>query len=92
MFDACDALWSYVGNKALMSTMASNPTMNFGQLSGNKADEGVILYKFGHVLGLGHEHQSLICGGLITLKADSEPNTSWIQSVAVKSRGVIYWH
>lgn len=51
-FDAADGSWSYIGTDAL-TIHKSKPTMNFGWL-----DEAVILHEFGHLFGLGHEHQN----------------------------------
>lgn len=51
-FDSSDGAWSYVGldNKNIPIHAA---TMNLGWL-----DRGVILHEFGHMIGLGHEHQN----------------------------------
>lgn len=51
-FDADAGAWSYVGtdNQSIPTHAA---TMNLGW-----QDKGVILHEFGHMLGLGHEHQN----------------------------------
>ncbi|NKB58343.1 MAG: peptidase [Alphaproteobacteria bacterium] len=51
-FDRNDGAWSYVGldNKNIPLHAA---TLNLGWV-----DKGVILHEFGHMLGLGHEHQN----------------------------------
>ncbi|MEM8748842.1 MAG: M12 family metallopeptidase [Pseudomonadota bacterium] len=51
-FNASDGAWSYVGldNKSIPIHAA---TMNLGW-----QDRGVILHEFGHMIGLGHEHQN----------------------------------
>lgn len=51
-FDSSDGAWSYVGldNKNIPLHAA---TMNLGWV-----DKGVILHEFGHMIGLGHEHQN----------------------------------
>lgn len=43
--------WSFVGTDAL--NIVNQATMNFGWL-----DEAVILHEFGHMIGMGHEHQN----------------------------------
>ena len=48
--------WSYIGTDCL-NVPSSYPTLNFGWL-----DEAVVLHEFGHVLGLGHEHQNPVGG------------------------------
>jgi hypothetical protein len=52
--------WSFVGTEG-MGVDRSKPTMNFGWLDDNTAEEEfarVILHEFGHALGCIHEHQS----------------------------------
>lgn len=49
--------WSFLGPQAL-SVPRESPTMNFGFLPGGDDDERLVLHEFGHVLGLGHEHQN----------------------------------
>lgn len=51
-FDPLDGAWSYVGTDGL-SIPYHAATMNLGWL-----DQGVILHEFGHMIGLGHEHQN----------------------------------
>ena len=51
-FRAGNGSWSYIGTDCRMAS-AGRPTMNFGWL-----DEAVVLHEFGHMLGLGHEHQN----------------------------------
>jgi hypothetical protein len=51
-FDPTDGAWSYIGTDNLgIPTNAA--TLNLGWL-----DQGVILHEFGHMIGLGHEHQN----------------------------------
>ena len=52
-FDASGASWSYIGNDATLIP-ALQPTMNFGW----EIDRSTVLHEFGHMLGLGHEHQN----------------------------------
>ncbi len=51
-FDSSDGAWSYVGldNRSVPLHAA---TMNLGWL-----DKAVILHEFGHMVGMGHEHQN----------------------------------
>lgn len=51
-FDANDGAWSYVGTDNLSIPLHA-ATLNLGW-----QDEGVILHEFGHMIGLGHEHQN----------------------------------
>lgn len=51
-FDENDGAWSYIGlDNANIPLHAA--TLNLGWV-----DEGVILHEFGHMIGLGHEHQN----------------------------------
>lgn len=47
-----DGAWSYIGTDNARIP-AGQPTMNLGW-----QDESVILHEFGHMIGLGHEHQN----------------------------------
>jgi hypothetical protein len=52
--------WSYIGRDCL-SIARENPTMNYGWLTPQSADEEVervTLHEFGHALGCIHEHQN----------------------------------
>jgi len=51
--------WSYLG-KQNRSIAKTDPTMNFGWLSEKPEEDerGTILHEYGHMLGLGHEHQN----------------------------------
>lgn len=51
-FDPRDGAWSYVGTDNL-GIPSHAATLNLGWL-----DQGVILHEFGHMVGLGHEHQN----------------------------------
>jgi hypothetical protein len=56
--------WSYVGTDALLVPPAE-PTMSLGPLSGDAPEHlysRYVLHKFGHALGLLHEHQSAASG------------------------------
>jgi hypothetical protein len=56
--------WSYIGTDAL-SIPKSQPTMNYGWLTPNTADDEysrVVIHEFGHALGCIHEHQSPVAG------------------------------
>ena len=70
-FDARSGSWSYVGNEVSLIN-ANKATMNLGWIGTSdtitESEKGVILHKFGHTLGLMHEHQSPVRGGTITLK------------------------
>lgn len=51
-FDSTDGAWSYVGLDNLNIPLSA-ATLNLGW-----QDQGVILHEFGHMIGLGHEHQN----------------------------------
>lgn len=51
-FVPSDGSWSYVGTSCLFIP-DDQPTMNFGWL-----DQAVVKHEFGHMMGLGHEHQN----------------------------------
>lgn len=51
-FDPNGGAWSYIGTDNLQIPLHA-ATLNLGWL-----DKGVILHEFGHMIGLGHEHQS----------------------------------
>jgi len=51
-FDSGDGAWSYVGTDN-QNIPIHAATMNLGWV-----DRGVILHEFGHMIGLGHEHQN----------------------------------
>jgi len=67
--------WSYIG-KDNLHIKKDEPTMNFGWL-----DQAVVLHEFGHMLGLGHEHQNPnkpIEWDIDALVADlSQPPNNW---------------
>jgi hypothetical protein len=69
------ASWAYIGQEG-MKVGKTQPTMSLGWIADNAilddSERGVILHEFGHVLGLMHEHQSPMMGGVITLKEDGE--------------------
>jgi serralysin len=53
--------WSVIGTTCLKVKSQSEPTMNFGWLKPDSAQEDVdrvVLHEFGHALGLIHEHQN----------------------------------
>src|SRR5690349_21714855 len=53
--------WSYIGTDALLPDLKGQPTMNFGWLTPESADDEVarvVLHEFGHALGCIHEHQN----------------------------------
>jgi len=63
-FDPELGSWSYIGTDCL-GVEPPLPTMNLGWLHGGvdlAEARRVILHEFGHVLGLGHEHQSPAAG------------------------------
>ncbi|KAF5309136.1 hypothetical protein D9619_012800 [Psilocybe cf. subviscida] len=78
------ASWAYIGQEA-MKVGKSQPTMNLGWIADDvvldDSERGVILHEFGHVLGLMHEHQSPMMGGVITLREDA------IKAVYMKKKG-----
>jgi hypothetical protein len=51
-FDESDGAWSYLGTDNLNIPLHAS-TLNLGW-----QDQGVILHEFGHMIGLGHEHQN----------------------------------
>ncbi len=53
--------WSVIGTTCRQMTDQTKPTMNFGWLTPQSADDEirrVVLHEFGHALGLIHEHQN----------------------------------
>jgi serralysin len=53
--------WSVIGTTCRQMTDKTQPTMNFGWLTPDSADDEiqrVVLHEFGHALGLIHEHQN----------------------------------
>lgn len=51
--------WSYIGTDNLVVSKTS-PTMQFGWLTDQSSEDeikSVVMHEFGHMLGLGHEHQ-----------------------------------
>jgi hypothetical protein len=72
-FDSLDGSWSHIGQD-VKKVALDEPTMNLGCVdiaeSLSPTDKGIILHEFGHVLGLGHEHQSPSREGKITLKEE----------------------
>lgn len=53
--------WSVIGTTCRQITDKTQPTMNFGWLTPDSADDEVqrvVLHEFGHALGLIHEHQN----------------------------------
>jgi len=74
--------WSYFGAQARL-IKPERATMNFGWLPEKPEadDQGTILHEFGHMLGLGHEHQNP--NGIFTWKRDvvieslSGPPNKW---------------
>lgn len=77
-FNSSDGAWSYVGldNKNIPIHAA---TMNLGWV-----DRGVILHEFGHMIGLGHEHQNPD-GGIIwdeqeVIRALAGPPNFWSEA------------
>jgi hypothetical protein len=62
--------WSLIGCN-IEKCEPPNPTMNLGWIDDTEVvseiDRGVILHEFGHTLGLIHEHQSPMRGGIFRL-------------------------
>ncbi|HVW12512.1 MAG TPA: M12 family metallopeptidase [Mucilaginibacter sp.] len=59
-FNGDQGSWSYIGTECLQISK-DNPTMNFGWLEDDTADEEwrrVVVHEFGHALGCIHEHSS----------------------------------
>ena len=52
-----------------------NDTEDIGEI-----DKAIILHEFGHALGLGYEHQSPSCGGVLALKAARASNKSNVEA------------
>ena len=53
--------WSVIGTTCRQMTDKTQPTMNFGWLTPDSADDEiqrVVLHEFGHAIGLIHEHQN----------------------------------
>jgi hypothetical protein len=53
--------WSVIGTTCRQVTDQTQPTMNFGWLTPDSADDDirrVVLHEFGHAIGLIHEHQN----------------------------------
>ena len=53
--------WSMIGTTCRQEKDITKPTMNYGWLDANTADDEVrrvVLHEFGHALGLIHEHQN----------------------------------
>jgi serralysin len=74
--------WSYLGKQNTW-IKKSDPTMNFGWLPKKPvdSDRGTILHEFGHMLGLGHEHQNpntkITWKREIVIASLSGPPNSW---------------
>ena len=66
-FNSNDGSWSYIGTDNLTIPQI-RPTMNFGWLKSDSKEDvysSVVLHKFGHMLGMGHERQSPVIGEVI---------------------------
>lgn len=78
--------WSFIGTDARLID-ASRPTMNYGWLKDDTPDDEVmrvVLHEFGHAIGLIHEHQNPLGGGVqwnreAVIRDLSGPPNNWDQ-------------